>query len=235
MSTAGQIQSLLSGKQANGGGSAAPNTNILFLGLFLIVLAFFIVLTSMASFEQAKSKDVIGRLKAEFVSRSTLDILSEQQDQDAEARGESFRALRDKTYDSIELFIPKAKKKVVEDANALQFVFSLNSIFKPNEAEIRPEKRGFFEHTVRTIKSAPDKYQYAVEALIGNGKMTSASPQQVNLAMRRAAVLARFYTEQGVNPKAISTGVNEQKAGVMTMNFYVRRKHENLSKLQGGG
>ena len=108
--------------------SSGNTTPVFFLSLFLLILAFFILLVSITTFEDVKSQAVMDSLTSTFATVLTISSDPTQflaKDENVFA-GQQFQ---DQISDIFLTAIPVAKVELVQPDNKLHATFPIDSMF----------------------------------------------------------------------------------------------------------
>ncbi|MBF0247447.1 MAG: hypothetical protein HQL36_05180 [Alphaproteobacteria bacterium] len=205
------------------GGSDGGNTIALFLGLYLVVLAFFILLVTISTVEETKSQQVKESLSSTFTSfmppSATLQAFRSK-DGDVVA-GQEFQQQVTGIF-ATALGIEKVK--TIQPGRQMMLTLNANELFFTGEANIRPAMHPLLDRTVAAMSNRPSGLRYDLEFIIGvptqeDGK---TMPTDDTLALRRAGAFARELNERGIPPDAISVGLRPAHDGEVVIYFYTR-------------
>ncbi len=201
---------------ATAGRNVRSNSNVmLLLSLKLILLAFFILLNSIANVEADKASAVIasvnqafnGRLEAagQLPSHSTsLGALPE-----VEAKLREFGSL-------FEAIVPSAKAREIRRAKVVRVDLPASALFETASPRLRPGRAALIQRLAESLRGGrPGAPQYRLDVLFGAGAGDSPS-----LARRRAAILAERLVAAGVPQGALSIGLRPGQAD--SLRFVVR-------------
>jgi hypothetical protein len=184
---------------------------MLLLSLNLILLAFFILLNSLADFETDRARAVLASVNQAFhgeievagqmpASRNSLGELPEVAAKLREV-GSLFEAIA-----------PMARAKSVRRANSVQVDFPASALFRPGSKRIRQDREAFLQRLAQSLRTTPDTTpSYLLEILVGVGSKRAgdgaATTGPANLEIGRAAVLAERLSAEGAGPDGLSTGL----------------------------
>ncbi len=210
------------------GGGSAP----LFLGLFLLILAFFILLVSISTVEKVKSKAVMNSLNSTFTtilpsgsSSSVLDI--EEGEINA---GELFQQeITDIFTSSIEV----AKIEIVHPGRLMRVRIPSDSLFFIGKSKIRDSRFPFLDRIVAALSNRPAGLRYDMEFVIGAKYVDGRSlPIAGTLGISRAGVFARDLIARGAPTDSISIGLKPGDPTEAVIWFYVRSANEARLKFK---
>lgn len=205
---------------------AGDSSITLFLGLFLLILAFFILLVSISTIEKVKSTVVQDSLTSAFstilppvTSPTTLtalegEILAGPQFQD-EVRG------------LFETSLQVAKVEVVQPGRLMVVDIPADVLFVPGEATFQPTQQPLFDRIVASVSGAPPGLRFDMEFVIGAPYVRERDlPVIQTLEIARAGAFAREMATRGVPPQNIVVGVRRGDPKNVAIYFYVRSAEE---------
>lgn len=205
---------------------AGDSSITLFLGLFLLILAFFILLVSISTIEKVKSTVVQDSLTSAFstilppvTSPTTLtalegEILAGPQFQD-EVRG------------LFETSLQVAKVEVVQPGRLMVVDIPADVLFTPDEATFQPTQQPLFDRIVASVSGAPPGLRFDMEFVIGTPYVKERDlPVNQTLEIARAGAFAREMATRGVPPQNIVVGVRRGDPKNVAIYFYVRSAEE---------
>ena len=200
---------------------AAPTENNvgLFLALYLLLLAFFIVLHSISQREEARTAAAIDSLTATFRAQrlasleipqltSTAALLDPVESFRAAVRGVFERELRIARFDILQL------------GDAMRVRVRSDALFVPGEATLRRERAKLMNALADALGRRSTDLRFEVEFILGSGR-TLPVPAP-GLTVRRAGALARDLLGRGVAAAQIAAGVAAGDPAVIQMLFYAR-------------
>lgn len=211
-----------------GGGNAIT----LFLGLFLLVLAFFILLVSISTIENVKSKEVMNSLTSTFSDLVTpvtdpTDFVSMQ--------GEilSPEVFQDRIAGVFSANVAVDHIRVIQPGRVMRIDLQALELFVDGSANIRPGHIDLIDRIVASLSANPKGIRYEMAFLIGSTMPDSIDlPTSQTLEISRAGNFARILIERGAPPNAISVGIRDGAATDVTIHFYTR--DEDLARLNFG-
>ncbi len=204
------------------------SNTVLLLSLMLILLAFFILLNSLSEFEAGRSRAVIESVNRAFNGKiesedrtpahsATLGALPE-----AEAKMREIASL-------FEAILPSARAKRIRRAKAVRVELTAASLFRPAGVRLRPGSKVPIQRLARLhARGFRDGPRYDLEVLIGVGAPPAGgagpvTPDPHSLEVRRAAMLAQRFIEEGLPPPALSIGLLPGQPGALRFVVRLRR------------
>lgn len=202
------------------------------LSLYLLLLAFFVLLFNLSRAEQLKSDSVAHSLKTTFSDKGHPNkkpkIFVSAEGKVLEASRESFQKLGL----LVQTIIPIAEFKVIEVGRVFRARFPVSELFDSGEARPRAERADRVRRIADALSKPPGGVWYNVEVkFTGSRKQTEKSALAYALAISRAGHFARMALEMGVPSGAIATGVAAGQAERMEMLFHMRSREETQLSL----
>ncbi|MDX1737147.1 MAG: hypothetical protein R3261_02860 [Alphaproteobacteria bacterium] len=223
----------------------------MFLSLFLLLLAFFILLNALSTFEEAKArmviKSVTSTFKTELVEKKKAQIFISTLGAVPEPR---------EVMGQIEQMwvtaVPLVKVDALNEGSMMQMTLATKELFVVGEAAIRPDRVSILNATATALMSELPDSLIELQLTFGvrdidrvkttkpeeNSQLVTeeiADPNLLapvnrnedrSLAFIRAGVVARYLEDTGVEPHSISVGLREINPKELRMRFFVRPKDE---------
>jgi len=193
-----------------------------FLSLFVLVLAFFIVLVSISTVEATKSKAVMQSLTSTF--QAMVPAGAEPSDftaKEGEILGGS--AFQEKITGLFATAFQVAKVEIVKPGRLMQVEMPAGTLFADREARVRPTAHPFLDRVVAALGARPPGLRFDMEFVIGAGRPPDRMlPVDQSLEMARAGAFAREMLTRGAPPANLSIGLQPGGADAVTIRFYVR-------------
>jgi len=193
-----------------------------FLSLFVLVLAFFILLVSISTVEATKSRAVMQSLTSTFTAivpagAEPSDFTSKE----GEILGGS--AFQEKITGLFATAFQVAKVEIVKPGRLMQVEVPAATLFADGEARVRPSAHPFIDRVVAALGARPPGLRFDMEFVIGAGKAPDRLlPVAQSLEMARAGAFAREMLGRGAPPANLSIGLQPGAVDAVTMRFYVR-------------
>ncbi|MCK5443981.1 MAG: hypothetical protein KAI73_00070 [Rhodospirillaceae bacterium] len=204
-------------------------TIALFLGLYLVVLAFFILLVSISTLEETKSKKVMDSLSSTFTTiiPPSADLQSFRSKDGDVLAGQEFQEQVTGIF-ATELQIEKIE--VVQPGRLMRVMLNSDSLFFPDQAKIRPSMLPMLDRTVASLSNRPKGQRFDLEFIIGVPTIGSGKSMPIveTLEMQRAGAFAKAMGERGIPPDSISVGMRPGHVGEAVMYFYTRTIEETI-------
>jgi hypothetical protein len=198
----------------------------LFLGLYLLVLAFFIVLVSISTTEDVKSRAVMDSLSSTFATLlppSTDLSTFVAKDGDVLA-GHTFQREISGIFATV---LKVARVEIVRPGQQMRIVVPTEALFLGGGTRIRPSRYALLDRLVASLSSRPPGLRYDMDFIItavGGGEKGMVADHA--LEMSRAGLFAREFLGRGAPPDSISVGLTPGQEDEAIFLFYVRQRSE---------
>ena len=201
--------------------SENPAFIIQFLALNLLVLAFFILLVSMSSFEENKTKAVVDSMNSVFNPMAKVKIETVFSSKSGNII--SPEEFQDHVEGVFSAAIGVVKTDIVEPGKVMRVVMPAARFFETNSDTIREENLPLVDRIISSVSARPPGYRFDMEFVIGR-KTDGAglSPISQTLQMARAGAFARSMLSRGIPRDSISIGIRDGDPQSITMWFYIR-------------
>jgi hypothetical protein len=198
------------------------STLTLFLALYLLVLAFFIVLVSISSPEKVKSSAVMDSLTSVFASvvPSTMSPTAFAADEgDVIAVREFQRSIS--TMFATQLRVARVVE--VQPGRLMRVSLPVSSLFQSGQAVIRENRFSLLDRIVAAISSRPPGLRFEMEFFVGRARtIDGPSPASPTEEIERAGAFARQMLARGAPPDSISVAVGYGDPELALITFYIR-------------
>ncbi len=197
-------------------------TLALFLGLYLILLAFFVLLNTMATLKDDRVKAVLGSLLSTFSTEilntsapteftaSVGDIL---------ATDEYHREIRD----FFEVAVPLSRVEFYSAGTVMQIRVPANQVFETGSMIIRKDRNELVDRVARAMSRRVQGLRYDLEFSTFTGPfLAPPSNSGPILAVVRSGAFARDLVNRGIAPEALTIGAQPGNPAELQMTFLVR-------------
>ena len=212
------------------------NTVALFLGLYLVVLAFFILLVTMSTLEESKSKKVMDSLSSTFTSimPPSADLQTFKSKDGDVLAGQEFQQQVTGIF-ATALGIDKVK--TVQPGRQMRLMLQSDALFFDNEARIRPAMYPLLDRTVAALSNRPAGLRFDLEFVVGTATAEDGKtmPVEQTLEVLRAGAFARAMNERGIPPDSLSVGMRPGHVGEIVIWFYTRDIEASKLRFDGDG
>lgn len=191
---------------------------ILVLSLYLLLLAFFVVLNSISNQETARAKAVTGSLNETFAaegraSDKTARLISSQ----GNVLGDA--AFLSQVGKLIKTEFAFANVEDVVPGRLMAVTMPADSLFIPGREAIDPLHRPIIDRIAKALISPSQGVRYDVDILVGK----SISD---DLVLGRSSLLASVFAGAGTPARSIAAGIEQDSPGQLRLLFHVRPRSE---------
>jgi hypothetical protein len=195
------------------GGASGQGHGIwpLYVGLFLILLSFFIMLAGTSKNNAVKTSAVVDSLRLTFRpqsawSRSDDDVYSQSAVALDGLGGELVGLLR------------LARIERPGRGDELRVTFPASELFAENSAELRDESTPLIDRVVAAFGALPPGSRFEVAFSLGRQDGDDAS-DELALAIRRDGAFAHALVARGAPPNAVAIGIDASASGRASLAF----------------
>lgn len=206
--------------------SSGGSTIIQFLSLYLLVLAFFILLVTISTFEEVKSNAVMNSLNSMFkpVIPPSTDLTVFTSKSGRILAAEDFQ---NHVKGLFATTLGVEKVEVVQPGRLMRVVMAADSLFVAETTTIRDANIPLVDRIIASLSGRPPGFHFDMEFVIGSEQAPNATmPSGQTLQMARAGAFVRSMFARGVPPDTVSIGMQKGNPNVVTMWFYVRSPKE---------
>ncbi len=206
-------------------GSGGSTTSI-FLGLYLLVLSFFILLVTISTREELKSQAVMDSLTSTFrtILPPSTDLTGFSAKDGTVLIGQRFQEQITKIFTTTMRVI---KVEIVQPGRLMRLVMPADALFFAGGTEIRPARFPLLDRVVATLSGRPPGLRFDMEFIVGSAYTPDNDlPLRQTLEMARAGAFARAMLARGVPPDSISVGLKPGSRKDVVIWFYVRDPEE---------
>lgn len=203
--------------EGHGGSSIA-----LFLGLYLLVLAFFILLVSISTLEEVKSKAAMDSLSSTFTTilPPSLQLTADSSTDGKVLAGQQFQEQITNIFSTT---IQVSKVEVVQPGRLMRVSLNADVLFEPGKVEIREAYLPLLDRIVASLSDRPSGQKFDMEFVIASPYTSGKNlPIGETLEMSRAGAFVRNMLARGVPPDSVAIGVKSGSSTEINIWFYVR-------------
>lgn len=223
------------------GGSRRPASSAslaLFLSLSLLLLAFFIVLTTLSTTEETRVRAALDSLSRTFADghlpRGTpLTAVT------GPVIGDS-RPFEAELADLVATLVPAAVVPQAAVRGESEVLLRADALFEPDGAALRPARLDLLDRLVATLSAAPPGVALTMEFTLGtdydSSRMGTVSGGDVGprvLQRARAVGFARAMLARGIPPSAFAVGLDPALGDQVRLRFRVLDLAEGAQGGQG--
>jgi hypothetical protein len=202
-------------------------TTILFLGLFLLILAFFILLVSISTIEDVKSKEVMESLTSTFADvakpvTDPVDFLSKS----GETLGpEAFLSVVEGVFTTA---VKIDKVQMVQPGRLMVIRLHARELFADDKIDVRPTRYDLIDRIVSSLAAKPEGIKFEMVFLMGSSFLEDSDmPVDESIEMERVGSFLRLSIERDADPATLSGGIMPGDPSDITIKFYVHGELED--------
>jgi outer membrane protein OmpA-like peptidoglycan-associated protein len=201
-----------------GSDGASQGTGIwsLYVGLFLVLLTFFIMLVGLSRPDSGKTSAVVDSLQTTFGTQPN----SPRDDEGLFAPGAS--ALAELGGDLAGL-LRVAHVRRAARGEELRVTLPASELFPPDSAEVRDISTPLINRLIAALSAPPNGVRLEVAVSLGAQGAGDTSRGQggdeLALAIRRAGAFARALVSRGAPPAAVAIGIDSRQPGRALLAF----------------
>lgn len=204
----------------------------LFLSLYLVVLAFFILLVSISSTEEVKSKALMESLSSTFSS-----VLPPRMDLQAfNATTGDFLAADEFQRQVTGLFstvIGVVKVEAIQPGRLMRVELDADGLFELEKSIVREGQAPFVDRLVSALSANPPGLRFEMEFVVSTSwgeDMTMPTTQTLDI--ERAGAFARQLLNRGAPPGSVSIGLKGGDHQTVEIWFHIRALEENRIRFE---
>jgi hypothetical protein len=197
-------------------------TLALFLGLYLILLAFFVLLNTMATPKQDRVKAVMGSLLSTF----STEILNKMNPTEFTASVGDSLALEEyhrEVRDFFQVAIPLSRVEFFSAGTVMRVRMPADQMFERGSILLREDREDLIHRITRSLSRKVAGLSYELEFSTFTGPFLAnegATAQIIEIA--RAGAFARAIQERGAPAESVVIGAQPGSPGDIEMIFQVR-------------
>ncbi|MBL6954478.1 MAG: hypothetical protein ISR50_17705 [Alphaproteobacteria bacterium] len=201
--------------------SSEDNGNVVLMSLYLLLVAFFILLNSMAHYEVSRVEEVMGSVKSEFrnqwaVADTGLSVPSQR------GLAPAVDDFHGEVRQFFEETLPVDHVEPERRGDMIRFAVPVDDLFRPDAVAPRPRGRAFLDRMASSLKKVRPGLQAEVEMVLGTGITLPGGDDAVGaFEMRRVSSLAHALRRRGVAAMAMRTGLMPGDPGQISFIFRV--------------
>lgn len=200
--------------------SSPSNTAALFVSLYVVVLAFFIVLAANSQFDVEKTKAASQSVREAFSSDLETDVPFF-----APSIGNELSVTQffEEMQTSIQAVVPVSEMEVITDGQMMIMKMPVTALFNRDDPHLRHDRRDFYNRLIAPMRKWRGGVELHLSFLHGTEKPAVGGANALSsLEISRTGNFARFMENKGVNPHGLSIALEQGNAGQLTFIFDVR-------------
>ncbi len=205
----------------------------LFVSLYIVLLAFFIMLNTMAKYDKQRLQNVVQSVSDAFSISPSVDSVPEIfHDAGTEL---SVTRFFDELKNMAASTVPVQDMDIYTTGNTMEITMPADFFFLGNEANTRDEANVFLNGMAIVLKRWKEGLRVDAEMVVStkmNQLSLVANSEAPSLDTRRSAELARRMVTYGMPPKAVVPGLISDGKSNVRISFFVREANLANLKLQ---
>ncbi len=205
----------------------------IFLGLYLLLLAFFILLNSISTYEEIKTKKAIESLSSTFAATGPPTEKPVVFTSDVGAIPEA-EQLQNVITHLVKTAIPIEEVKLKRGGGQMRVTIPVETMFEPDSARILPGVEEFLNGLAEALSTPPPGFRFDFEATLGAAELRAEILKDGEpLQLSRAGALARDLRRRGAPARSVAVGVEPGDPAGLRLLFYIRDEEgEPVSPVQ---
>lgn len=200
--------------------SSPSNTAALFVSLYVVVLAFFIVLAANSQFDVEKTKTASQSVRKAFSTELETDVSVPLPSIGNELSVTQFFK---EMQESIQSVVPVTEMEVITDGQMMVMKIPVTSLFNRNDPHLRHDRRDFYNRLAAPMRKWRNGVELHLSFLHGTEKPARHGATAFSsLEISRTGNFVRFMENKGANPHSLSIALEQGNAGQLTFIFDVR-------------
>ncbi len=213
----------------------SDDTTGLFVSLYLIVLAFFVVMNSISNQDQNKVNAA-----TESVTRAFSNPYEPEADFVDVSANEKALTPNDEFYDQIlgvfASLVGFEGKFPTKGGDVVKVKFKTSNLFEDDSREFRPEQQAFLKQLSGYLAGGRDSEKREIDIVIYSGKVLPSGPRYwEDINILRAGAFASQLEKMGVPGNKLSIGMVKGEEDRMVVTFYNRERLSAVQELTGHG
>ncbi len=192
-------------------GNGASGTVVLMLGLYLIILAFFILLNAISTFDEERQKKATESVAVGFGFEAEQVQMEDNEEEISLFK--IYESIASEVQGLVESYLPVKDYKIELHDNQVIVRLNTTVFFETGKADLNPVQVEFFQDMANLIAKERIGLRLTsnviVKATLQDINPEVPGPGMMELTGRRAAVFTRALMERGVLPITTSAGAIE--------------------------
>lgn len=198
------------------------DTTSLFVSLYLIILAFFMVLNSISNQSQTKIKTATESVSRAFDNpyEAEADFIDVSETEDTKLPNDEFYEQLQGVFASLIGFEGKFPS---QGGNVIRVEFNQSDLYQNESNDFRDDQRAFFFQLSRFLQSESIGTVREIEYMVYTGDSFPNGPAYwENLSILRSGAFVEKMTSMGVREDQLSIGVSPGIEDGVKVSFFIR-------------
>lgn len=180
----------------------------LFLALYLLLLAFFILLNTISTFEEVKTREVQESLSSAFAA-ILPPTTSLQTVTSIEGPVVAAEDTQEKLGHLFDTAIKVVRVEVIQPGKLMEIIMHVDQLFDPNSILIRERQANFMEQLAEVLADEEGYASYDMEMVMGSQLGSKGTIEiENNLQIARAGSFARELIDVGAPQDHLYVGID---------------------------
>jgi hypothetical protein len=204
------------------GGHHDGSSTVVFLSLYLILLAFFILLTTISFRDQDRADAAIGSVTSTFGARLPEETVPGTQGTEGTFE-QAPKAFMNAIRKVFQANLPAVKMPVATKNGIMRIDVPTLDLFRRGEVAVRRRSESLLSGVADGLVMQNGDWRFEVEIVLGSGSsLPSVEEDDQSIELRRAGNFAGFMRRMGVPAHSIRTGVRVGDRETTQLSFYAR-------------
>ncbi len=208
------------------------DTTSLFVSLYLIILAFFMVLNSISNQSQTKVKSATDSVTRAFDNpfAPEADFVDVTESEGTETPNDEFYEQLQGVFASLVGFEGKFP---TQGGNKIQIEFDQSNLYHNNSPEFRQDQERFFNQLANFLRSESIGTIRELEYIIYSGDRFPTGPEYwTDVSVLRAGSIVHRMMAGGVRENQMSIGVSPGPEDKLSISFFIRDEISSRQNLE---
>ncbi len=203
------------GSARSAASQGAEHNTVLFLSLALLLLAFFVLLNAISTYEESRARKVMESIVSTFASPFTAPAAETK----SGPVGDEVFAERyfDEVSGLFRQIVELVEVDVMQPGRLMRVTFPTDRLFAPGTAQIAAENTALIDALVEALGSAPAGLRLDLEMYISGGEL---DPRGIQVS--RVGAAARSLVHRGAEPSSQLVGRGAGTDDRLVLLFHVR-------------
>lgn len=202
---------------------ARDNTTYLFLSLYLLLLAFFIVLNTISETRDERVAEAVHSVKETFQNYSppSREFLESAANPDSMIAADIYF---EDVRNVFSAHLKNAKYQLKTDGTLLRTIVPADELFESESERMTPATGTLMDAIANGLGTSRFGTRREIEIVIGSGdSLPDVGSLGRGMELRRASAFARALRARGVAGNSISAGLRAGDSNLVQITFYVRK------------
>lgn len=193
---------------------------VLMLGLYLIVLAFFILLNAISVFSEEKVEQASKSVSEGF--GFSMDGKNRMRDDVQSAMSPVFKLVSQEIQSVMESYISVKDFRYTQTQGDMQMTIATDAFFREGQIKIRPSQAGFFSDIAKLLEKPRAGIAMVLDVIIvgTDDDVKGADISPFELAGRRSTLFSRALVNKGMDAMKITAKAKRGEMSEVILQFH---------------